>query len=432
MDNEFQGMKLLILGGMRISCEIIRQAKAMGIYTIVADYNKVEDSPGKNIADEHFMISTTDVDGIVNLIKEQEINGVIVGFNDFMLPYYAEICEKSGLPSYGTKEQFEIFTNKNRYKKLCRKYNVPTVEEYDVNQILSGELADKIRFPVLVKPTDSSGAKGISICQSKEALSTALKKAEVYSHSGQVLVERYVEGKEVTVFWLFVDGKYYLTAIGNRHVKQNQEGVIPLPVGYTFPAAVTPKYCSEIEKNVKDMLCSVGIQNGMMFMQCKVEKGECVVYDIGYRLTGSLEYKLLKEVCGYNPLEMMIRFALTGHMGEDIIAGKINPKFDKYAFNVSVLTNPGRIEKIYGIEEILNLPQVIDAVLAHYPGEEITETMRGLLAQISLRVLGVSDNAKTMQETMLKIQRLIHIESDKGENMILPVIEETDFVDAVI
>ena len=84
------------------------------------------------------------------------------------------------------------------------------------------------------------------------------------------------------------------------------------------------------------------------------------------------------------------------------------------------------------IEEILNLPQVIDAVLAHYPGEEITETMRGLLAQISLRVLGVSDNAKTMQETMLKIQRLIHIESDKGENMILPGIEETDFVDAVI
>ena len=132
MVNEFQGMKLLILGGMRISCEIIHKAKSMGIYTIVADYNKIEDSPGKKIADEHFLVSTIDVDEIVKLIKEQEINGVMVGFNDFMLPYYAEICKKSGLPSYGTKEQFDIFTNKGIYKKLCRKYNVPTVEEYSI------------------------------------------------------------------------------------------------------------------------------------------------------------------------------------------------------------------------------------------------------------------------------------------------------------
>ena len=432
MVNEFQGMKLLILGGMRISCEIIHKAKSMGIYTIVADYNKIEDSPGKKIADEHFLVSTIDVDEIVKLIKEQEINGVMVGFNDFMLPYYAEICKKSGLPSYGTKEQFDIFTNKGIYKKLCRKYNVPTVEEYSINQILNGKLDDELSFPVLVKPTDSSGAKGITVCQSKETLMAALKKAEVFSHSGQVLVERYVEGKEVTVFWLFIDGKYYLTAIGNRHVKQNQDGVIPLPVGYTFPAAVTQKYCSEIEKNVKNMLGSVGIQNGMMFMQCKVENEKCVVYDIGYRLTGSLEYKLLKEVCGYDPMEMMIRFALTGHMEKDSIADRINPRLGKYAFNVSVLTKPGRIGKISGIEDILNLPQVIDAVLAHYPGEEITDTMKGLLAQISLRVLGVSDSVETMQKTMLEIQKLIHIESDKGENMILPGIEEADFVNAFI
>ena len=70
--------------------------------------------------------------------------------------------------------------------------------------------------------------------------------------------------------------------------------------------------------------------------------------------------------------------------------------------------------------------------MAHYPGEEITDTMKGLLAQISLRVLGVSDSVETMQKTMLEIQKLIHIESDKGENMILPGIEETDFVNAFI
>ena len=63
---------------------------------------------------------------------------------------------------------------------------------------MNGKLDDELSFPVLVKPTDSSGAKGITVCQSKETLMAALKKAEVFSHSGQVLVERYVEGKEVT------------------------------------------------------------------------------------------------------------------------------------------------------------------------------------------------------------------------------------------
>ena len=73
---------------------------------------------------------------------------------------------------------------------------------------MNGKLDDELSFPVLVKPTDSSGAKGITVCQSKETLMAALKKAEVFSHSGQVLVERYVEGTEVTVFWLFIDGKF--------------------------------------------------------------------------------------------------------------------------------------------------------------------------------------------------------------------------------
>ena len=91
--------KVLVMGGTRISCEIIRKAKEMGCYVVVADYNKVEDSPGKQIADEHFEISVTDVDAIVELIHRENIEGVLVGFSDMLLPYYAEICRKAGLPA---------------------------------------------------------------------------------------------------------------------------------------------------------------------------------------------------------------------------------------------------------------------------------------------------------------------------------------------
>lgn len=432
MDSELKGKKLLILGGMQVSCELIRKARELGIYVVVTDYNEVEKSPGKKIADQSFMVSATDVDAVVDLIKSEDIDGVMLGFVDILLPYYAQICEKAGLPAYGTKEQFELFTNKDRYKALCRQFNVPTVDEYDVNLDSFDESTQGIEYPVMVKPADNSGARGITVCHSKEELKDALEKARSFSNSGKVLVERYLSGKEATVFWLFQDGNYYLTALGNRHMKNNQKGVIPLPVGYTFPASVLPRYYAEVEQKVKNMLKSVGIQNGMMFMQCKVENGTCVVYDIGYRLTGSLEYKILKATCGYDPLEMMIRFALTGNMGEDNLADKVNPEFGKYAFNVSFLAKPGKIAKISGLEAILGYPQVIDAVIDHYPGEEITENMKGLLTQITLRVLGTAKNRNDLKEAMLEIQKMAHIISDKGENMILPGMEWSDFEGAVI
>lgn len=427
MDNSLKNKRLLVLGGTLISCEIIKKAKELGCFVAVADYNSVEDSPGKQIADAAFDVSATDVDAVVDLIKKENIGGVLVGFNDMLLPYYAEICEKAGLPAYGTKEQFEIFINKDRYKALMREHNVPTVEEYQVDPDNFEATAKDIKYPVLVKPADSSGARGITICRSAESLKEAVQKAKDFSKTGIVLVERYMEGREATVFWVFSDGEYYLTAIGNRHVKNNQEGVIPLPVGYTYPASVLPKYRSEVEENCKEMFRAAGIKNGMMFMQCKIEDGTCVVYDIGYRLTGSLEYNNIKDACGFDPMEMMIRFALTGKMSEDNIGNAADPEFGgRYGFNVSCLSAPGKIAELTGVEEVKAFPEVIDAVIAHYPGETITEDMKGLLAQITVRVLGTVDSEEQLYDIMRRIEKTIHIVSDDGRELMLAGIEPED------
>lgn len=423
--------KLLVLGGTRISCEIIHKAHAMGHSVIVADYNPVEKSPGKQIADAHFLVSVTDVDAVVKLIHDEKVDGVMLGFADVILPYYAEICRKANLPAYGTKGQFDLFINKDKYKALMRKFGVPTVEEYDVNS--EDFSADTVRFPVLVKPADSSGARGITVCDTKESLKQAVAKARRFSQSGKVLVERYLTGKEVTVFWVFQDGEYYLSAIGNRHVKQNQgSDVIPLPVGYTFPASVIPRYRAEVEPKVKEMLRYAGIRNGMMFMQCKVEDGSCIVYDIGFRLTGSLEYKVLKQVCGYDPLEMMINFALTGSMGEPDLARKADPMFAQPAYNVSCLCAPGTIAHINGIDEVTRVDGVIDVVLAHIEGETVTQEMRGLLSQIVVRVLGVVKKKEDLYAIMHEIEEKVSVISTTGDDMMLSGIEESDIEEYVI
>ena len=419
MDN-LKGKRLLIMGGMRISCEIVKKAKEMGIYTLVADYNPIELSPAKQIADEAVDLSVTDVDAVVSYVKSNNIDGAFVGFNDMLLPYYADICTKAGVPCYGTKEQFETLIAKDRYKALCRQFNVPTIPEYNIED-------DDIKYPVLVKPVDSSGSRGITICHNREELISAVETGKNASKTGKVLIERYMDGREVTVFWTFQDGNYYLSALGNRHVKHNQgNDVIPLPVGYTFPSVYLPKYRKEVEENCKKMFRYMGLKDGMMFMQCKVEDGICYVYDLGFRLTGSLEYKILERVCGYNPLKMMIEFALTGKMGNESIADKAIPEFREPAFNVSCLCAPGTIKELIGVEEVKKFSEVEDVVIAHIPGDTITESMRGLLAQMTVRVLGSVHSKEKLLPVMQKIDDTIHIIGENHRELLLQGIEYSD------
>lgn len=426
-----KGKKLLVMGGMQISCEIIRAAKKMGVYTVVADYNPLEKSPGKRIADEAFLVNVTDVEATAELVRREKIDGVLVGFNDMLLPYYAEVCRITGLPAYGTKEQFDIFINKDRYKPLCREFGVPTVDEYEVDLNDFENSTRDIKFPVLVKPADSSGARGITICESAEQLKDAYAKAEQFSKTGKILVERYLAGREVTVNWLFQDGNYYFTGAANRHVKHNQDGVIPLPVGYTYPASITDSYRELVEPKAKEMFRAVGIQNGMMFMQCKIEGDECIVYDIGYRLTGTQEYKNIAATCGYDPMKMMIYFALTGKMAEESVEKWVNPDFGTYSYNVSLLAKPGKIAEMTGCDELKDIPGYIDAVVAHYPGEEITENMRGLLAQICLRVFGTADSKEDLWNKLSLVQKTVHIISTEGEEMVLPGFELSDIAGVI-
>lgn len=418
MDN-LKGKRLLVLGGDRLSAEIVKKAKELGIYTIVTDWYSEDQSPAKKIADKSFLASTADIEAMVQLIRDEKVDGVLTGFTDSTLPYYARICEEAGLSCYGTKEQFEMLTNKKIYKGLCRDFDVPVVEDYEFTDGFDANKADAINYPVLVKPVDNSGARGISICKNKQELQEGYEKALEFSKSKEVLVERYIDGKEITVFYILQDGEIHLTALANRHIKQNQENVIALPVAYTFPSIQLENYREAAEPKVKAMFQSLGLKNGMVFMQCLVEDGECILYDMGFRLTGSLEYKLIEEACGYNPLEMLIRFSLTGQMAPYPLEQKVKPNWEKYAGNISFLIKPGIIGKIMGVENIVNIPGVHDAVLAHIEGDEIPIEAKGTLRQIILRVFATAPSQQQLEAIFKDILSSLTVETSEGENMLL-------------
>lgn len=423
---DLKGKKLLILGGIDLSCEIIKQAKQLGVYVIVTDY--LEDSPGKKIADKSFMISTTDVESIVNLIKKEKIDGVLTGFIDSMLPYYQEICEKAGLPCYVTKEQIEIVINKNKFKELCRTFNVPTVEEYQYQFPFLPNEINRIEYPVIIKPVDNSGGRGIYICENKEDFLINYKKSLAFSPSKKIIIERYMAGTEVTIFYVIQDGEIYLSAMADRYTK-NRDGVtIPLPVAYIFPSQYLFRYQEELNSRVIEMFKSIGLNNGMLFIQAFVENGKCVFYEMGYRLTGSLEYKIIADLNKINPMQMMISYALTGAMFKNSIKNVLQPNYKYFGCNITYLAKPGKLGEVKGLDRISALDGVLDLVQTYKEGDIIPESAIGTLKQVILRVFVTSKTKKDLACLIDKIHGIIKVISNNGEDMLLDVFDTQELL----
>ncbi|WP_459201911.1 ATP-grasp domain-containing protein [Methanococcus sp. CF] len=418
---DLTGKKLLILGGTALSCEIIKQAKKQGVFTIVTDY--LEDSPGKKIADKNFMVSTTDIDAVVKLIHEEQINGVLTGFIDSMLPYYQKICEKSNLPCYINEDQVEITTNKELFKKYCRNFEIPVVEEYNIEYPFKIQDIANIEYPVLVKPVDNSGARGIYICKDSEELIKNYEKALSFSKRKNVLIEKYVESKEATIFYLVQNGKIVLSSMGDRYVKHNGNNIIPLPVAYIFPSKNLANYQKNLNSKVVEMFKAMGIHNGMIFIQTFVDTENCIFYEMGYRLTGSLEYKIISSLNNVNPLEMMINYSLTGSMHEKDMVSLLYPNYRDYGFNMTFLSKPGIIGKINGISEVISLKGVLDVVSTYWEGDRVPESAVGTLQQVVLRVFGTAKNENELKDLMNQICSLVKIYSEDGENMLLEVFD---------
>lgn len=416
------GKKLLLLDGSQKAVEIIEEAHKLGLNVVVTDYNSTDESPAKLVADEYFQISTSDVSAVVELIRREGISGVLPGFSDRWLPVYAEICEASGLPTYADSNQLKLFTDKRRYKALLQAFDIPVIEGFSVEEALDGLIPEE-RFPILVKPADGSGSRGITVCRSQADVCDAVSVAREYSWTDEVIVERYLPGQEATVHWVFQDGQYHVSLLWNRHMMTFGEGRFRLPVAYSSPSSLIPSYMKTTAPRVREMLASVGIQNGMMFMQCIVRGGVLYTYDIGYRVTPTQEYRIIEDRCGYNPLSMLINFAVTGAMGEPELKSKVNPDHPGYGFNVSSLITPGTVRSFSGLDDVRSWPGVLSVSPSVKEGATLPPESLGQLRQIAVRTVGVTETKDALYSSMMEISNAIDVRGDNDASLKIGAFE---------
>jgi len=312
---EFQGKKLLVLGGIKTECDIVKKAKELGAYVIVADYDP--NCPAKEFADELSVISATDVDAIVSLCLEKKIDGITTGFVDILMPPCYEACKRLGLPYYATPKMLSMSTNKIDFKETCKQYGIPVPQTYVVGNIISEEIYNTIKYPVFVKPLDASGSRGAAACYSKSDLESQFAKALSFSASGNAIVEDYISGTEFLLDYVGVNGEFRLLSMFDRYMSPGRASAINYSNVCICPPRHLEQYYNEINPKVISMFKDLGFTDGLIFLQGHTDGHKVTFYEMGCRLGGSF-FNLEQSVLGLNPVEMVIRYALTGKMLDSI------------------------------------------------------------------------------------------------------------------
>lgn len=417
---EFEGKRLLVLGGGNASYPIAKIAKDEGAYVVVTD--NLETGKAKAIADEALMVSTVDMEALAQVVRDKQINGVFCGPSEFNIANVMTLCEKTGLPFYATRKQWDICSDKALFKEMCRKHHVPCVPEYHITEAFLEEDIAKIKYPVIVKPVDSSSSRGISVVNNAQALKEAYAYAKSFSKKGHVIVEKYINNEMAfSVKYVACDGEIKLLVNSDSYVVEPVEKKALISNLTIFPSKLNRYYLENIHDNVVAMFKDLGMKNGAFFMQALVDcdDGNIYFHEMGLRLSGGFTYTVTEPATGISDAKMMIRYALGLGFSSPEEFSKIDPMLNgKIAVSLCYPLKVGKIAKITGVEECKNNLKTVAFIQYYNEGDEVTEKNIGTLDQHFCRIKFVLDDIAELEPSINYVMEHLKVTDENGNSML--------------
>lgn len=360
--------KLMILGASILQLPAIQQAKKMGLQVIAVDMNP--DAIGfKEPGIQCEVISTIDIPTVLKCAKDNAIDGIMTLASDMPMQTVAVVAEELGLVGV-TKETALKATNKAFMRDALQGCNVPTplyhrVSDYKefleaVNDIMSRG------YKCIVKPADNSGSRGVDLLKSQtpDNLQKAYDYSKAFSRTGELVVEEYMEGPEVSVETLSIDGNCHVIQITDKITTGAPYFV---EMGHSQPSKLSEEIKEKIAEVAKSANKAIGISNGPSHTEIKVTKDGPKIVELGARLGGdNITTHLVPLSTGVNMVECCIKIAL----GE---VPDITAKYNKAAAIRYFKTSSGKVKNIIGIHDAELVPSVKQVSIVHGIGEELKE-----------------------------------------------------------
>lgn len=304
--------KIMLLGGSAQQVVAIETAKRLGYFTVLCDF--LTDNPGQYTADRFYLVSTTDKKAIMKVAEAEKIDGIVAYASDPAAPTAAYVAEKLGLPG-NPYMSVEILCNKDKFRAFLsgNGFCTPYAKGYTAAETALADIRNSdFRFPIIIKPVDSSGSKGATVLQSAVGAEEAISFAFDFSRGKRIVVEEYIEkahpyliGGDIFVW----DGKVIMWGLLNCH---RDSYVNPLvPVGKSYPPELTDSTLVAVKTTLQDMVTKLQVRFGAMNVELVVDKkGNVWPIDVGPRNGGNMIPDLLGYIFGVDVVEMTVKAAM--------------------------------------------------------------------------------------------------------------------------
>ena len=313
MNNLNKKKKILLLGGLRYLLPVIKAAHDLGYYVITCDY--LPDNPGHKFADEYHNVSTTDKEAVLALAKELQIDGILAYATDVAAATAAYVSEAMGFPTSPYKS-VDILTNKDKFRAFLEEngFCTPRARGYSSVEEAKKDL-ENFKFPVMVKPVDSAGSKGVARMDDAGQLEELVENALQYSRCKRFIIEEYVEKYRYQIAGdgFSVDGKLVFRCFANEHFS-NKAASPYVPIGESFPYDMPKEVHEKVHAEIQRLLTLLDMKTQAYNFDIRIDKDYNVyLMEVGPRNGGNMIAQVIEKATGIPFVEYMLKAA----MGED-------------------------------------------------------------------------------------------------------------------
>ena len=313
--------RVLMLGGSIYQTYAIRAAREMGYHVITCDY--LPGNPGHRYAHEYHNVSTTDKEAVLALARELKVDGIVAYASDPAAPTAAYASENLGLPTSPYKS-VEILSKKHLFRRYLAEhgFNVPKAKSYKTFEEAVGNI-DNFRLPVMVKPVDSSGSKGVNKLTDKSQLKAFVEDALSYSRDKVFLLEEFIakRGPQISGDAFSVDGKLVFHCLGNEFYSSKADKDFA-PLGECWPTVMPQEVIDTLVADLQRLITSLGMKSTAYNVEAIWgEDGKVYILELGARSGGSLIPQITALATGVDMVPYVIKAAL----GEDCSGLKMAP-----------------------------------------------------------------------------------------------------------
>lgn len=359
---------ILVFGVGELQKSIIERCKKKNLFVVGID--PMAEAMCRNLVDAFEVVGGQDFEKTVEVAERYNVKGIVTAATDKPLVMMARVAEKLQLPFFSV-ETAEWSTDKLMMKQKFQEAGIPCANGFILNSV--DELTElKVDYPVIVKPRDNSGSRGVIYCNNLKEVEIAVKEALQYTKKGNVLIEEFIEGQEYSIEGIHYNGEHHVIQFTEKTTTNFPYNV---EIAHIQPADISPQQQNKIKKLITQIGQTLGFENCASHTELKINSRGIYIIETSPRLGGDfISSTLVPLSTGINMEDILIDIATNNSLQHNWELRKLS----KYSGIKYFELSDGVLYEINGLENLNKIPGIEQWYFGLKPGEKVNKITSSL------------------------------------------------------